>query len=97
MIKVGVAEQQLDGIERVPLREKPAGKRSPPRVAAISAPESSRSIEARHIALQAVGSQVIDLLAGFVRPAFDAQLVAAAFVRQDEARLGHKTHPFQGD
>ena len=49
MIKVGMAEQQLDGIERVPLCEKPAGNRSPPRVATVSRTEACCSIESADV------------------------------------------------
>lgn len=78
-----MSQQHLHGFERVRLCEKPAGKRSAARVAAVAGAKARRAVQARDVALQTIGRQVFDQFAGTIGSALDTLFVPAALVRED--------------
>lgn len=91
MVDMRVAKQRLHGFERVSVRDQATSESASARMAAVTMPESSGTIQASHIALQAVCGQVLDRFAIGVDPSLCAQLKGAALLRKDQSRAGHQS------
>jgi hypothetical protein len=94
MVKMRMTEQQLHRVKRMALRYEAARERPAPAVAAVASAETSCSVQAGDIALEAVGREVFDRLAIEVDASLNTQLECAALLRENEPRVRHEAAIF---
>ncbi|VWD62314.1 hypothetical protein BCO71033_06737 [Burkholderia contaminans] len=85
-----MAQQQLHGVERLPLRYTTARERASPRMCAEPSPKTRAPVQDSDVCLQAVGCQVFDKLAFDVDATLNTQFKRAALLRYDQARARHQ-------
>lgn len=90
VIEVSVAQTNLHRFERVPVRHQATSERPSTSVTAVTGSEPCGTVQASHIALEAIGGQILDRFTLEIDAPLDAQLERATLLREDQPRSRHQ-------